>query len=64
MNQSAKQPVGTSKFTRPAHERFTDTKLLLSTKSEMTVILHPGGGGLQMDRNDQTTGMIKGFFGV
>ena len=67
MNQSPKQPVGTSKFTRPAHERlrFLTQKLLLSTKSEMTVILHPGGGGgLQMDRNDQTTGMIKGFFGV
>ena len=29
MNQSAKQPVGTSKFTRPAHERFTDTKTTL-----------------------------------
>ena len=53
MNQSAKQPVGTSKFTRPAHERFTDTKLLLSTKSEMTVILHPGGMDFKW------TGMIK-----
>ena len=32
MNQSAKQPVGTSKFTRPAHERFTDTKTTLTVK--------------------------------
>ena len=48
MNQSAKQPVGTSKCTRPEKD-----------------LLQPGGGGgLQMDRNDQTTGMIKGFFGV
>ena len=57
MNQSAKQPVGTSKCTRPVKDLLTQ-KLLLSTKSEMTVILHPEGGGggvfwTSNDRDDQ-----------
>ena len=64
MNQSAEQPVGTSKFTRPAHERFTDTKTTLKHEVWNDSYFAPRGDGLQMDRNDQTTGMIKGFFGV
>ena len=63
MNQSAKQPVGTSKFTRPAHERFTDTKTTLKHEVWNDSYFAPRGGGLQMDRNDQTTGMIKDSLG-
>ena len=43
MNQLAKERIGMSKCTRLVKDLLIQ-KLLVSTKSEMTVILHPGEG--------------------